>query len=168
MCICLLDTYETDSDSTESVDDVADIGGNNDDDLDDYSDDEMKSYPVLEKEISATDETDKNARIGYTECEMTAEKAIPSYYIKTIFLKEMERMLEVGEELSETSLVHIPRTVYQLLLKAIEEKHLSTLFMPSHNILRPGFLDTSNSMTVQMREKYCRKILCLMDGLGFR
>ncbi|CAC5404967.1 unnamed protein product [Mytilus coruscus] len=86
----------------------------------------MKNYDMKNNEIDQNELMDYEEEFGKDEI-LTAEKLIPSYYIKTLFLKEVELLYKENKNLSNKDLKTMPRKVYDKMLIAIETEYLSTL-----------------------------------------
>lgn len=96
--------------------------------------------------------------------EVTAEKLIPSYYLKSLFIKEVDRLLKESGPLSQSSLKMMPLTVYRKLLESIQNQSLETLFFPEHNIYSdPGGWTYRKRETKKLREQYSKRILQIIE-----
>ena len=100
------------------------------------------------------------------ENEITAESLIPSYYLKTIFLKEIAEIFDSLEDFSHEDSQNITRKVYEKLLEAVESQHMTTLFFPSSEIYSDPSHDNLQAVK-DLRHAYCLNILNLIKALGF-
>ena len=55
--------------------------------------------------------------------EITAERTIPSYFLKVVFLNEMETFHKENKVFDEKQIPSMTRRVYDRLQRAFEEKH---------------------------------------------
>lgn len=117
-----------------------------------------------EEENMTLSSVDENSEYG-EELIMTGETFIPSYYLKAIFMNEVEHMFQSNEHFTERSLTSIPRKVYTILQKAFEDEMLFMVLMPGHNILQKK--EHPNQFVYQMRKKYVNHILQLLDVIEF-
>ena len=103
--------------------------------------------------------------------EITAERTIPSYFLKVVFLNEMETFHKENKVFDEKQIPSMTRRVYDRLQRAFEENTLSSLFLPDHNVLQtceyfpPG---SSMLMFFDARKMFCSNILRVLDALGFQ
>ncbi|KAL3884702.1 hypothetical protein ACJMK2_024814 [Sinanodonta woodiana] len=101
------------------------------------------------------------------EDEKTAEQLIPSYHLKSIFLKEAEAILEQSKTFSDIELQTIPYRVYAQLKIAAETQYLTTLFFPDQNMYRKPKEDVTQTTFLKLRMSYINIILRLLRELGF-
>ncbi|KAK3596431.1 hypothetical protein CHS0354_033394 [Potamilus streckersoni] len=99
--------------------------------------------------------------------ELTAEKCIPSYHLKSLFLEEAEAILSKSGAFSDRHLQTIPYIIYDRLKSAVETQWLTTLFFPGENIYRQPQDDENLSAIIEMRMSYINTILRLLRELGF-
>ncbi|KAL3890232.1 hypothetical protein ACJMK2_002523 [Sinanodonta woodiana] len=107
---------------------------------------------------------DDNAEDTY---EVTAEKCIPSYHLKSLFLQEAETILSASGTFSDLHLQTIPYKVYDRLKTAVETQYLTTLFFPGQNIYRQPQDDDNLPASIKLRMSYINTILRLLRELGF-
>ncbi|KAL3890223.1 hypothetical protein ACJMK2_002514 [Sinanodonta woodiana] len=99
--------------------------------------------------------------------ELTAEKCIPSYHLKSLFLQEAETILSTTGTFSDLHLQTIPYKVYDRLKTAVETQYLTTLFFPGQNIYRQPQDDDNLPASIKLRMSYIDAILRLLTELGF-
>ena len=103
--------------------------------------------------------------------EITAERTIPSYFLKVVFLNEMETFHKENRVFDEKQVPSMTRRVYDRLQRAFDESTLTSLFLPDHNVLQtwqyfpPG---SSMLMFFDARKMFCSNILRVLDALGFQ
>ncbi|XP_052097138.1 uncharacterized protein LOC127732120 [Mytilus californianus] len=167
----------SDDDQNDDADDDDDENDDDDDDDDDDNDDDddqikQNFETAMENYANKNNEIDLNELMDYEEefgkDEMTAEKLIPSYYIKTLFLKEVELLYKENKNLSNKDLKTMTRKVYDKILTAIETEYLSTLLVPTQNIYHAARHYENEDGAVELRHKFCENILQLLEKLDFK
>jgi len=118
---------------------------------------------ILDKDPSELEQFDYD-----DDNEVTAESCIPSYYIKMLFLNEVDNMCKSQRNFTENDLQVIPRIVYERLVTCFEEEKLCSLFFPTQNIYFNSVFSQINVMKiVNVRKQFSRNILRLLTRLGF-
>ncbi|KAL3890230.1 hypothetical protein ACJMK2_002521 [Sinanodonta woodiana] len=109
--------------------------------------------------------------VGYDTAEdtyeLTAEKCIPSYHLKSLFLQEAETILSTSGTFTDRHLQTIPYKVYERLKTAVETQYLTTPFFPSQNIYRHPQDNDNLRASIKLRVSYIDTILRLLRELGF-
>ncbi|KAL3890231.1 hypothetical protein ACJMK2_002522 [Sinanodonta woodiana] len=121
--------------------------------------------------LTDTDDGIVKVLVGYDNAEdtyeLTAEKCIPSYHLKSLFLQEAETILSASGTFSDIHLQTIPYKVYDRLKTAVDTQYLTTLFFPSQNIYRQPQDDDNLHASIKLRMSYIDTILRLLRELGF-
>ncbi|KAL3890257.1 hypothetical protein ACJMK2_002545 [Sinanodonta woodiana] len=121
--------------------------------------------------LTDTDDGIVKVLVGYDNAEdtyeLTAEKCIPSYHLKSLFLQEAETILSASGTFSDIHLQTIPYKVYDRLKTAVDSQYLTTLFFPSQNIYRQPQDDDNLHASIKLRMSYIDTILRLLRELGF-
>ncbi|KAL3890229.1 hypothetical protein ACJMK2_002520 [Sinanodonta woodiana] len=121
--------------------------------------------------LTDTDDGIVKVLVGYDNAEdtyeLTAEKCIPSYHLKSLFLQEAETILSTSGTFSDRHLQTIPYKVYDRLKTAVETQYLTTPFFPGQNIYRQPQDDDNLRASIKLRMSYIDTILRLLRELGF-
>ncbi|KAL3890221.1 hypothetical protein ACJMK2_002512 [Sinanodonta woodiana] len=159
------DDFRTDSVSSNNVKD--DEGHNPD-----LSEHEFGVLTLRDSSmLTDTDDGIVKVLVGYDSAEdtyeLTAEKCIPSYHLKSIFLQEAETILSASGTFSDRHLQTIPYKVYDRLKTAVETQYLTTPFFPGQNMYRQPQDDDNLPASIKLRMSYIDTILRLLRELGF-
>ena len=144
------------SQGTDSVEDMSEI----DSDVDcDYPCTE-KGHLTMKNSYNRVAQSSDDDDYREEDKEIEGESIISSYYLKQVFLYEIEKIPK--EKISQENLMAtVPYQVYMGMLKCYEAKKFPLFFLPKHNI-NDSFFD---DFTFQIR--ICRNIITMLKRLGF-
>ena len=99
------------------------------------------------------------------DIEITAESVIPSYYLKCIFLSEIENRIQC-EFVTASDVLCFTKHIYTLLLETlVSSRPIVSPFFPKYNIFKPLISQDQVKERIKLRQLFCESILCLLDSI---